>query len=281
MFHDGVNGRGAKRDSLGAPGVARAGNVGGGGGSRAPRGGVTLPPNHKCSACAILYSGGCHLDLGRHHHDSGLNEPHWEHLGWPGWVTCVAGKGHQPPGVGSHDRRTGSGSASTILDRGGLHLGSGRRYPCWGLNELHWKHLGCPGLVTWAAGRVTRLLGRGHVTAGPEVARPAASLIAAGTILPRSGAILARSLMSLIRSTWGIQGGSRGQWGRVMCPAQQGHVTTKPEVSEAQGIANAKVLRQEHAWYLQGIARGPVWLERNERWRPVGDELRKQQGSRS
>ena len=41
VFHDGVNGRGAKRDSLGATGAAMAGHVGSGHESRAPRGGVT------------------------------------------------------------------------------------------------------------------------------------------------------------------------------------------------------------------------------------------------
>ena len=159
------------------------------------------------------------------------NETHWEQLGQPWRVTWAAGMSHVPPGVGSRDRRIRSGSDSAILDRGRRHLDLGWRHPSSGLNEPHWEHLGCPGRVTCMAGEGHVFPGSGHMTADPEVSRPAQSWITACSILARGHAILAQGLMSLIGSTFGQPGGSHGQRGGSRAPPGRGHVTAEQEVA--------------------------------------------------
>ena len=66
-------------------------------------------------------------------------------------------------------------------------------------------------------------VGAAHVfPADPVVDSPAPSWIAADAILPRGSTNLARGLMSLIGSTWGALGGSRGWQVRVTCPPEAG-----------------------------------------------------------
>ena len=167
-------------------------------------------------AGAFLDRGGRHLGSGQHHPGSGLNEPHREHLGWPGRVTWAATEGHMPPSSGSHDRQTRSGPAGTILDNVRRNLAMGRRHPCLGLKESHRDHLGHPRRVTWD-------VGEGHVPPGAwsrdrrTRSGPACTIFdRPGTILAWGGPILPRGLISLIGNTWCSPGRSRGWRGWVM-----------------------------------------------------------------
>ena len=88
------------------------------------------------SDSAILDRGRRHLDLGWHHPGSGLNEPHWEHLGCPGRVTCMVGEGHVSPGSGhvTADPEVSWPATSWIVS--GTLLAQGGAIPAPGLMSL-------------------------------------------------------------------------------------------------------------------------------------------------
>lgn len=84
-----------------------------------------------------------------------------------------------------------------------------------GLVSLIGSTWGDTGVSRGWRGSVTCNQGRVHMTDEPEVAQPAPSWIAVGSILARGGTIPAQGLMSLMGCTWGALGGSHGQQGRV------------------------------------------------------------------
>ena len=150
MFHDGVNGRGAKRDSLGATGAAMVGHVGGRHESRAPGVGSRDRRIRSGSDSTILDRGGCHLDLGWRHPAQGLMSLIGSTWGALGGSRAWRGGTHVP-GEWSRACRPRGVPACPILDRVRRHLGSGRRHPGSGLNESDWEHLRWPRRVTWVA----------------------------------------------------------------------------------------------------------------------------------
>ena len=204
----------------------------------------------------LLGSCGCHPG-------SGLNEPHWEYLGQPGLVLWVVGEGHVPPGAGSRDRQTCSGTACAILDYEGTILARGGPILARGLTSIIGSTWGSTGGSPGWCGRVTCAPGSRHVTAELEVALPAPYWIAVGTILLRGGAIRARGLMSLIGSTWGDPWVSRGQHGRVTYSPGWCHVTSEPEVARPtpSWIAAGSILARGGTilpWGLMSLT-GRIW----------------------
>ena len=144
-------------------------------------------------------------------------------------VTWEAGGGHLPPGhCHMTDEMEVARPAISWIALGAI-LPQGVTIPAWGLMSLigsTWCNLdGSRG--RWL--RITCPLGRGQLTAEPQVAQPAPSCITVGAILPRGGTILVLGLMSLIGSNWGAPGGSHGRRGSVTCPLGRGHVTAEPE----------------------------------------------------
>ena len=147
------------------------------GGSRVRRGRVTCHPGRGHVTAKPEVHGQCLLGSCGCHPGSGLNEPHWEYLGQPGLVLWVVGEGHVPPGAGSRDRQTCSGTACAILDYEGTILARGGPILARGLTSIIGSTWGCTGGSPGWWGRVTCAPGSRHVTAEPEVALPAPSLI--------------------------------------------------------------------------------------------------------
>ena len=168
-----------------------------------------------------------------------------------------------PPGAGSRDRQTCSGTACAILDYEGTILARGGPILARGLTSIIGSTWGSTGGSPGWCGRVTCAPGSRHVTAELEVALPAPYWIAVGTILLRGGAIRARGLMSLIGSTWGDPWVSRGQHGRVTYSPGWCHVTSEPEVARPtpSWIAAGSILARGGTilpWGLMSLT-GRIW----------------------